>query len=773
MITRKLKISGLVQGVGFRPYIYHLAKKFELKGWVRNFSEGVEVLIQGEKLHCEEFQSSLPFQAPPAAEISSIKTIDIAHDYLPSFSIIPSINGSDLTADISPDLAICSNCLEDIVNQERRKDHLFTSCTHCGPRFSIIKGIPYDRAKTSMDGFPMCEHCQHEYRDINDRRFHAQPIACLSCGPHYKLISESGAEEKQEKIPRLIAEMITEGKVIALKGLGGYHLVCDALNDQAVKRIRKIKNRDGKPFALLFRDIETVRNYTFIHSSEENILFSSRRPIVILEQRKPLSYFVNNGLTTIAVMLPYMALHHLLMQRLSIPALVCTSANRSGQSIISDNHDALSQMLPLCDGVLIHNRDIIHKQDDSVIRFISEKPLMIRRSRGYAPEPVYLNGNAEGILAMGADMKNCFCIGKNNKAILSQYIGDLENYDVNLHYRKTIEEFLRLYGMKPQTLVCDLHPAYHSSRYAHQFPDTPGLKKLIKVQHHHAHIASVMAENGIDEEVIGISMDGTGYGDDGKIWGSEFMLCSLMNYKRMFHMEYLDLAGGEIAIKEPWRIALSCLYRLYGEAYTKKYNELAGYISEEKQFAVIAALKKNLNIVQSCGLGRLFDAVAALLNICHYSSYDGEAPVRLEHLIDSESEIKYPYQWENDSFKVDSILHSVLNDKLNNIPLSEIVVRFHNSIVSVICEGTRKIASDTGLSKVLLSGGSFQNKYLAEKVMFHLEQKGFQVFINRKIPCNDGGIALGQLAVAIKRRESNNVKNIEYVSEYTSKNRGN
>lgn len=769
MISRKLKISGLVQGVGFRPYIYHLATKFELAGWVRNFSEGVEVLIQGGEKHCEEFQNILSLKAPPAAEISGIKSFDIAHEHLQNFSIIPSINGTDPGADISPDLAICDSCLEDIAKQPRRKDHLFTSCTHCGPRFSIIKRIPYDRENTSMEVFPMCEDCQREYSDIQDRRFHAQPVACIYCGPEYKLITESCIEKQQEKLPGTIAQMITEGKVIALKGLGGYHLMCDALNDRAVERIRKIKKRDGKPFALLFRDIETVRNYTHIHPSAENLLLSPRSPIVILEQRKPLSYFVNNGLKTIAVMLPYMALHHLLMQKLSIPALVCTSANQSGQSIIADNQEILSQILPFCDGVLIHNRDIIHKQDDSVIRFIKARPVMIRRSRGYAPEPVYLKGNAEGILAMGADMKNCFCIGKNDRAILSQYIGDLENYDVNLHFRKSIEEFLKLYAMKLQALVCDLHPAYHSSRYAYQLADTLSLRKFIMVQHHHAHVASVMAEHAIDEEVIGISMDGTGYGDDGQIWGSEFLHCSLLNYKRICHMEYLDLPGGEIAIKEPWRIAVACLYNLYGEDYGEKFNELTRYIPEKKQLIVTAALKKNLNIVQSCGLGRLFDAVAALLGICHYSNYDGEGPAKLEDLIESTSEVTYTYKWKNDCFKVDSILHAVINDRLDNITLSEIAARFHNTIVSVICDGAIKIARDTGLQKVILSGGSFQNKYLTEKVVKKLEQKGFQVFMNRKVPCNDGGIALGQLAVAMKRRENNNLNLNNYVSEHTGK----
>ena len=755
MTTRHIQISGLVQGVVFRPYVYHLASENHLKGWVRNSTVGLEVLIQGENEDCENFLGSLPQQVPVGTDIQKILVKDLDPTELDGFSIISSKNGFDVNTDIAPDLGTCELCLEDIYKQPRRYHHLFTSCIHCGPRFSIIKKVPYDRDNTTMSDFAMCSGCKEEYEDIHNRRFHAQPIACLSCGPQYILYSGKKIISDQQQIISLLVNMLKKGKIIAIKGIGGYHLLCDPFNDDVVKRVRRIKKRDSKPLALLFKDLKTLREFTCIHPVEESIVSSSRRPIVIVDAKKSLSWYINQGLKSVGVMLPYMPLHYILMDELSLPALVCTSANYSGEPLISDNEKALKQLLPVCDAVLAHNRNIENSQDDSVVKIIGNQPALIRRSRGYVPEPVLLNGKADGILALGADMKTCFAIGKANKAILSQHIGDLDNYDTYIHYRKTIEDFLRLYTMQPDTLVSDLHPGYNSVRHLEKIADslpTELKPRIMKVQHHHAHIASVMAEHQLDEEVIGVSMDGTGYGTDGKIWGSEFMVCSLSGFNRMYHIGYLKLPGGELAIKEPWRIALACLFDIYGEKCLDKHRLS---IERTLQIAVLKSIESRLNISESCGMGRLFDAVASLLNVCHYSGYDGEGPVILEELINKESPHSYNYSLKNNEFRINEIISGIVEDVSRKTEPSEISSRFHNTIVSMIVDGISRISRQTKLKKVVLSGGTFQNRYLTEHTAGILEKKGFSVYLNRKVPANDGGLALGQIAIAMKRRALN------------------
>lgn len=755
MITQFLKISGLVQGVGFRPYVYHLALSYNLTGWVRNFSAGIEVIIQGESEKCKAFLNALPREAPPVSEIEEIQTRELSEPFFHTFEILKSRNGHDFSAGIAPDLAICDLCLHDIQTRPRRYHHLFTSCTHCGPRFSIIKGIPYDRQNTTMNDFGMCPDCRDEYRDIYDRRFHAQPIACLKCGPSYKWYEKEIIETKQDKIPGMLASAMREGKIVAVKDTGGYHLLCNAESDYAVKRLRKIKKRDGKPFAVLFKDIYSIRKYAFLNAFEEKLLLSARRPVVILRSKRLLSGWINHGLNSIGVILPYTPLHHLLMTETRLNALVFTSANFSGEPLISDDRRALSELLPVCDAVLTNNRKISYKQDDSVVRSVNNMAFLIRRSRGYAPGPVLMSEKTEGIVAMGADMKNCFCIGKGDKAILSQHIGDLENYDVNLHYRKSLNDFLDLFQVRPGLLVCDPHPAYHSSRYAKKlYTELYPNAELMEVQHHHAHIASVMAEYGLDEKVIGVSMDGSGYGEDGNIWGSEFLIADLTGYERKYHMEYLKLPGAELAIREPWRIALACLYDIFGVDYGKYVTALDA-IQETLRSAVIKSLEKDLLVTRSCGMGRLFDVVAVLLNLCHHSRYDGEGPALLEGIINPGSASVYEFTFREDEILVELIIEGILKDKENKVPLPEIAARFHNTVAEIISKGVSRIAKETGLEKVALSGGTFQNMYLTGRVCSELKNKGFQVYMNQKVPCNDGGLALGQMAVAMKKRSLN------------------
>jgi|AntRauTorcE11898_2_1112593.scaffolds.fasta_scaffold02539_2 hydrogenase maturation protein HypF len=822
-IAKHIDIEGLVQGVGFRPFIYRQARQHDLNGWVRNHTGGVEVYVEGVEYQCEKFIRTLKENAPPASKISQMKAKPAHLQNTHSFTIQPSLNGSQQITNISPDIAVCKDCLEDMKKQPRRFRYPFTNCTHCGPRFSIVKALPYDRRNTTTQDFEMCPECLKEYENVADRRFHAQPVSCRKCGPVYEwkideivatkrrtddnLYSKNpdcwqlavGSAEKPEisdflvfrdwqkvfrkkngefstansgKINPLLnqaAQFLTSGQILALKSIGGFQLIADARNEAAIRRLRKIKQRHSKPFAVMFKDLETAGEYTQISEEEAKVLQSWRRPIVILKDRKSLSKEVNRGFSTLGVVLPYSPLHYMMMEMLDTPAIVFTSANLKGQPLISKNQEA-RQLLEkdCCDAVLQHNRRIHHKLDDSIVRVIDDKPSLIRRARGYVPEPVLMKDSVEGILAMGADLKNTFCIGKDRRAILSQYIGDLEDFDVFHHYQNSIDDFNRLFRMNPEIIACDTHPSYHSSEWAkrmvqehaHQGNDL----KFIKVQHHHAHIASVMAEHHLDEKVIGVAMDGTGYGDDGKIWGSEFFINDLASYVRRYHLSYLSLPGGEKAIKEPWRLATAVLYRIFGKEFYQlpiNFNQL---VDRKDQALVVKVLKKNFNIHESCGMGRLFDVVAALLNLVHISYFDGEGPVKLENIITTSPE-SYPFQFGDDEIDYKPVIRSIVNDLIQEVPKGEIAARFHNTVVQMTEYGVEKLSASTGLKKVVLSGGIFQNKYITEQTTKRLNQNGFDVFMNEKVPSNDGGIALGQMAIAAKKLKNKP----NYVLEHTGK----
>jgi hydrogenase maturation protein HypF len=735
--------------VGFRPFICRLAAKHGLSGEVDNRTDGVSVLVQGDLKTIDRFTNEILQNAPPASQIKSIEINTTQFSGYDSFKIACSKTVDNQITEVSPDIAVCHDCLEDMEKDPERIDYPFINCTNCGPRFTIIEGLPYDRPKTTMKRFRMCENCNSEYNDILDRRFHAQPIACNSCGPVYQykdsLKSLSGIKQILEEV----SVQIASGKTVAIKGLGGYHLMCDAMNNNAVSALRLKKQRDSKPFAVMFRDISAVRKYCYIDEAEEKELRSWRRPILILKQREILSAAVSNGLNTIGAILPYMPVHYMLIRILKTPAVVLTSGNISDEPIIINDLMAEKQLMSIADSLLSYNRKILNRTDDSVIRIIDHEISFFRRSRGFVPRPVDLKCNVEGILALGGEQKNSFCIGKSSQAVMSQYIGDLKNPATFNFFNETIDRFSNLFRFKPEFIACDLHPDYLSTHHAEHLENELNIP-LIRVQHHHAHIASCMAEHGIDEEVIGISLDGTGFGSDENIWGGEFMIADLKGFRRFTHFDYVPMPGGEKAIDEPWRMAFSYIYKYFGESFDYESVPLFNSVDNQKLLLVKEMIVNKLNSPVTSGAGRLFDAVSAILGFCSSVTFDSEAPLRLESAIDGETNDFYPFLAAKPIVFADT-LKAILED-LPKQNISVISAKFHNTVAQVILEVSRQIRKDTCLKKVILSGGVFQNKYLLEKSSYLLNRNGFHVFTNHLVPANDGGISLGQLVIASKIR---------------------
>jgi len=664
------------------------------------------------------------------------------------FSITGSKASDDQITEISPDIAVCDECLADMSADPGRIDYPFINCTNCGPRFTIIEGLPYDRPETTMKEFQMCGKCSSEYNDILDRRFHAQPIACNACGPEYQYRAEGKIIYGIGPILQKVSSVISEGKSVAIKGVGGYFLMCDAQNEEAVARLRQRKQREAKPLAVLFRDLSELKKYCYADKWEEQELISWRRPIVILMQKKTLAFSVSNGLCTIGAMLPYMPLHYLLFRILNTPAVVLTSGNLSDEPIIIDDSTAQEKLMTVADSLVSYNRIIRNRTDDSVVRIMNGNNCIIRRSRGWVPQPVDLNFNVEGVLALGAEQKNCFCIGKNNQAIMSQYIGDLKNIPTCDFYKETIDRFKTLFRFKPELIACDMHPDYYSTNYAAVLAKDHKID-VIMVQHHHAHIVSAMAENGLDEKVIGISMDGTGFGTDGNTWGGEFMVADTQDYSRFTHFDYVPMPGGDKVVKEPWRMAFSYLYKYFGD--TIDYDSLPVFRSAGRQKLTLVKemILKNINCPLSSGAGRLFDAVSALLGLCPVTSFDSEAPMRLESAINAETDLYYPFTIGG-SVVFEETFKAIMAD-MQLCDKSSIPVKFHNTVAQAILEVSEAIRNETSIEKVVLSGGVFQNKYLLEKTTQKLIQKMFKVYTNHQVPVNDGGISLGQLVVASKK----------------------
>jgi hydrogenase maturation protein HypF len=746
-IALKIKIEGLVQGVGFRPFIYKLACEKNIRGYVANLNDGVEIHAEGNPPDINGFIHSISAQKPEAADIQLLNSCSVSTVGYSDFTIHQSESLSDAITEVCPDIAVCNDCIDDMKNQSRRMNYPLINCTNCGPRFTIIESVPYDRNNTTMKPFFMCEACRNEYEDIDDRRFHAQPVACHVCGPAFVLSFNDYTISDIDEILQFSSDMISDGKTIAVKGTGGFHLMCNALDEEAVSRLRRNKVREGKPFAVMFRDMETIKAYACVSAAEEKSLLSWRRPVVILDLKKPLAPSVTSGLNSIGAFLPYMPFHHLFFEKSKTAAIVLTSGNISDEPVIIDNSSAKKNLSQVADAFITYNRDIHNRADDSVVKVLNGKEQVFRRSRGYAPAPVNVGSNVEGILACGAELTNCFGIGKNNQALLSQHIGDLKNIETYSFYIETIEKYKKLFRFTPVTAACDLHPDYLSSRYAEE----SGLVK-IEVQHHHAHIASCMAENGLNEKVIGISFDGTGYGTDGNIWGSEFLFADFSSFERYTHFEYMVLPGGDIVVEQPWRTALSCLYKIFGNNLDSLDIPFTKHLDPKKRNLVLQAIAKKINCSLSSGAGRLFDAVAALLDVCPVTAYHAEAPMKLETIITEGETGRYGFEITN-VVSFDEMIRQIVTDIRQQVKPGIIAARFHNTVIDAIAKVALNMKKESGIKKIVLSGGTFQNKYMIENLQPLLFKHNFEVFTHGNIPANDAGIALGQMVIASERRK--------------------
>ena len=749
MIRYSVEVKGIVQGVGFRPFTFRTAKDFNLYGFVRNTSEGVLTEIQGEKDNCDAFVSALKNNPPPLAYIESVKITEIPlkDDY--DFVILTSREGIRNTL-ISPDIGICTDCAADIKTKgNRRYKYAFTNCTNCGPRFTIVYDIPYDRKNTTMKEFKLCDKCSREYEDPYDRRFHAQPNACPECGPELSFYAE-GKILTQDPY-ELFGQFIDRGKIIAVKGIGGYHLACDAKNEQAVRRLRDKKLRYDKPFAVMMRDLDTVEKYCELSSEERNILTSPAKPIVLLKKKKDYDLAQSTTMQNnrLGVMLPYTPLHCILMQEQEV--LVMTSCNISDLPMLYKDEDVHLLQRRISDAVLTHNRKIFRRMDDSVCIVVNGKTHLIRRARGYVPEPLQIENNDFNILAMGAQQKNTFCLLKHENAFISGHMGDLDEEEAEKCYKEEIESFIRIFEAKPDAVACDMHPDYVSTRHSLNYAKIP----LIKVQHHHAHFASVLAEHRIndlvEDKVLGLIFDGTGYGEDGCIWGGEALLGNIKESRRVGHLLNFPLLGGDAAVREPWRTALAvadiALGREYALSLFPEYKDASG--------TLLKAGDSGINSPFTSSMGRLFDAVAALTGLRKTTGYEGQAAIELQQIMDESAGGSYHFDIikDNNVFIFDwrQMICEIVSDLRLNIAPGIISLKFHNAVVDLTVRAAALTAEGNKRRVVALSGGVFQNDYLLEKCAEALEDNGFTVYSNEKIPVNDGGISFGQAAAAAYR----------------------
>jgi len=766
---RGITVRGIVQGVGFRPFVYALARRHGLSGTVRNDAEGVRIEVEGAPEELERFVRSLEEDAPPLAVVESVFWQPLPTLGDREFRIEESRDGLRRQALVSPDVATCNDCVAELMDPtDRRYRYPFTNCTNCGPRFTITRSVPYDRATTTMSGFEMCPDCRREYEDPANRRFHAQPNACPVCGPRVRLLDRFGHElhaKPEDPIARA-ARMLRGRAVVAIKGLGGYHLACDPFDERAVRTLRGRKVRQDKPFALMARDLEQARELCRIGPEEEKLLTSPARPIVLLERREDcdVAEDVAPRQNTLGVMLAYSPMHHLLMADAGIP-LVMTSGNNSDEPVAYRDEEAFDQIGEIADFFLVHDRPIHMRTDDSVVRVARGETYPIRRSRGYAPAPLTMaEGFGRHVLACGGELKNTFCVAKEHHVFFSHHIGDLENYETLTSFREGVEHFCRLFDVQPELVAYDLHPEYLSTKYARELEEM-GLP-AVGVQHHHAHVASCLADNGRPggERVIGVALDGTGYGTDGAVWGGEFFEGSVdEGFERRGHLEYAPLPGGSAAIRQPWRMALAQLVTLYGEEEAMKLSLAVVRQAGARNARLVARLvERGLNTPPTSSAGRLFDAVAALAGVpgTERTTYEGQAAVELELAADGPASRGYPFRLrpENEGWIVETheIIRGVVDDLLAGTTPGEISSRFHRTMAEVVAAGCEKIRGAGGTTTVALSGGTFQNMLLLEQLLGLLEEKGFEVYRHRRVPANDGGLALGQAVLAdraAKRKE--------------------
>lgn len=752
-IRENIIIKGIVQGVGFRPFIHKLVQNYNLSGWVLNSNQGVEIDVEGKTKELNSFISDIKDKLPPLARIEKIEVNQLPLIGYKGFSIKQSITKEENSfVLVSPDVSICEDCLQELFNPHNRRFHYpFINCTNCGPRFTIIKDIPYDRGKTTMRVFEMCPQCQSEYENIEDRRYHAQPNACAECGPQVFLYQNKRKLEGVGPIEKAV-KFLKEGKIGAIKGLGGFHLACDATNNKAVAKLRRLKNREAKPFAIMSFNLEKIKQYCKLGKKEKEWLINQARPIVLLKKKEDslISSLVAPRNNYLGVMLPYTPLHCLLLKD-NFTALVMTSGNIADQPIIGDNQEALEKLDGIADFFLLYNRDIFNRCDDSVLKIINGENVFFRRSRGYVPHPIILDFKLKEVLALGGELKNTISFSKENYVFLSQYLGDLKSVETLDFLKESIENLEKIFRVNPEIIACDLHPDYLSTQFAEEIGAKKGLK-VVKVQHHHAHIVSCMAENNIKEKVMGVAYDGTGYGDDGKIWGGEFLLCGLKGYLRVGHLKYCSLPGGDKAIMEPWRMTYSYLYYIYGpKAKTLDINFIQR-MDYDKLSIIEKMIDKNINSPLTSSCGRLFDAVSSLIGIRDEISYEGQAAMELESFCASGIKERYKFciHKEGMEFIIDpqEIFIEIIKDLKEGIDKKIMAAKFHNTVAEFTLNLCGKIRKNSGINKIALSGGVFQNKYLTEKVVSLLEDKGFKVYTQRKVPPNDGGISLGQAVVA-------------------------
>jgi hydrogenase maturation protein HypF len=749
----RISVRGVVQGVGFRPFVYRLAHQYQLTGWVRNTSGSVEIEVEGNGEALQNFLSDLEAKVPPMARIESVEATFHPPKGYTEFQIGESQSRQGQYQLVSPDIATCQDCKQEIFSStDRRFGYPFTNCTNCGPRFTIIEDIPYDRPKTTMRKFRMCPQCQREYDDPLNRRFHAQPNACPECGPSLELVDGEGKSIESKNVIKKASQLLKAGKILALKGLGGFHLACDATSEETINTLRARKRRLSKPLAVMIGTLEQIEKHCLVSEEEKKLLESPQCPIVLLRWKhgSNISKAVAPNLKYLGVMLPYTPLHHLLLKESGLP-LVMTSGNLSEEPIAKDNGEALRRLEGIADYFLLHNRDIYARYDDSVY-MVEGKPQAIRRARGYAPYPIFLPFKARQILACGAEDKNTFCLTKDEYAFLSQHIGDMENEETLEHFEHTIGLYKKLFRIETEIIAYDMHPEYLTTKYALEAGAKESLK-LIPVQHHHAHIVSCMLENGVEGPVIGVALDGTGYGSDGTIWGGEFLLADWKNFKRVGHLEYVPLPGGAAAIRKPYRMALGYLYTLLGDNFNLEGLPLSELKTAEIDI-IRQQLRRGINSPLTSSAGRLFDAVSALAGVRGEIGYEAQAAIEMEMLAPDEmgESESYPFSIEEQQgvrvVKLKELFSAIVSDIRNQIPVPIISFKFHSTMAEIITEMCQLVAKESSINQVALSGGVFQNRLLLKLATAALQGAGLHVLTHRLVPCNDGGISLGQVVIA-------------------------
>ena len=752
----RIRIQGIVQGVGFRPFVHRLARELGIAGAIHNFAGGVEIEAEGEAQAVAAFRARLEQDRPPIAVIDRVDEEELQSQGDSTFRIIPSQEGEGGPILLSPDVATCPDCECELFDPaDRRYRHPFINCTNCGPRFTIIRGLPYDRPQTTMAAFGMCSRCRAEYEDLDNRRYHAQPVACPRCGPVLELTEAAGTRRGEEALARAV-ELIRGGQTVAVKGLGGFHLACDATSEEAVRGLRRAKGREERPFAIMCPDLDAIEALCRVTDHARSVLCSPRRPIVLLDKRPDAA--VAEGVAPdsryYGAMLPYTPLHHLLLQGVGSPALVMTSGNVTDEPLAVGNEEARRRLGPMASAFLCHDREILIGCDDSIVRpFGADRHVVLRRARGYVPFPVRMRRECRPVLGVGGHLKNTFCLLSGEYAYLSQHIGDLEDALGLEYFERSVEHFLELFRVRPEAVAHDLHPDYLSTRHARELAESWDVP-LVACQHHHAHIVSCLAERGHNGPAIGVACDGTGYGDDGTIWGCEIAVCEGATYERLASLRTIPLPGGEQAVREPWRVAAMYLDEAFGRDGAW---ELACLADRRDAWDVLRQMAdRGINCPPASSAGRLFDAVAALCGLGETVSYEAQGPLRLEAAADEEEPGAYEFEigeadglWRMDP--VPMIRQAAL-DLQDGVSVGRVSTRFHRGFAGMLVAGVERVAEESELKDVALSGGTFQNERVLLGLSGVLAQRGYVVHVHESVPPNDGGLSLGQAVIASHRR---------------------